>query len=393
MIDETTALRPVRPRYGATSLADLLPSACAVLGVPGAPDPLRLRERLDGVRRIAVLLIDGLGAYQLPLAAPYAPTLTDLATGRLGHATTLTSGFPSTTPTSLVTLGTGVPPGSHGVLGFVLNVPGGDRLLNHIRWGNDPDPALWQPVPTRLEAAAAAGVEVTVVTKPEFAGSGLTVAANRGGEFRGAGGVDAVATEMLAALRAGSGPTLVSGYHPDLDKAGHDHGVDSTEWREAAAGVDALVERLVGGLPPDGALLVTADHGMLNVPAEGRFDLDADPRLSAGLRLVAGEARVRYLHVLPGARDDVLAAWRSVLGPAAWVTTRAEAVAEGWFGAVAPAHQSRLGDVVVVCRERHVVLATTREPVRATPMIAFHGSFTAVEMTIPLLVAVGRQTG
>lgn len=393
MIDPAAAFTTVRPRYGAASLADVLPSASAVLGVPGAADSLGLREHLDGVRRIAVLLVDGLGAYQLPVAAPYAPALTDLATGRLGHATTLTAGFPSTTPTSLVTLGTGVPPGSHGVLGFVLNVPGGDRLINHIRWQDDPDPALWQPASTRLETAARHGVAVTVVTRAEFAGSGLTVAANRGAAFRGASGVAPVATEMLAALRAGPGPTLVSGYHPDLDKAGHDHGVDSAEWRAAAAGVDALVARLVSGLPADGALLVTADHGMLNVPPDGRIDLDTDPRLGAGLRVVAGEARVRYLHVLPGARDDVLATWRSVLGPAAWVATREEAVADGWFGPVAPAHLPRIGDVVVACREHHVVLATTREPVRATPMVAYHGSFTAVEMTIPLLVAVGGRGG
>ena len=190
-----------------------------------------------------------------------------------------------------------------------------------------------------------------MVSRPEFGGSGLTVAANRGGDFRGAAGVDALAATMRAALTAGAGPTLVSGYHPDLDRHGHLTGVDSALWRVAAAEVDELLARLVDGLPPDAALLVTADHGQLNVPAEHRFDLDTDPRLRAGVHLVAGEARVRYLHVVPGATDDVVAAWSAVLGDAARVRTRDEVVAAGWFGPVPEEHLARIGDVVVICND------------------------------------------
>lgn len=386
----------VRPRYGDGSLADVLPSALAVLGVPGAADPLGLVGQLDGVRRVAVLLVDGLGWHQIPTAAPYAPRLAELA-ARAGRP--LTSGFPSTTPTSLVSLGTGAPPGAHGVLGFRVNVPGTDRVLTHIDWPTSPaarhwsaevpEPRRWQPLPTQLERAEAAGVAVTVVSRPEYAGSGLTVAANRGGTYRGAADPTALATEMLAALTAGDGPTLVYGYHPDLDTQGHLSGVDSTPWRAAAADVDALLVRLVDGLPAGAALLVTADHGQLNVPQDHRFDLDTDPRLRAGVRVVAGEPRVRYLHVAPGAAADVMATWSGVLGEAAWVTSRAEAIAAGWFGPVPAAHLQRVGDVVVVCQGAYAVLATKSENPIESKLVAYHGSCTAVEMTIPLLVVRG----
>lgn len=379
-------LEPVAPRFGGGSLADVLPSACALLGVSGAVDLLGLQPRLAGVRRIAVLLVDGLGWYQIPTAAPYAPTLAGLAATA---GVPLTVGFPSTTPTSLVSLGTGTPSGPHGVLGFTVRVPGTDRVLSHIEWRGDPEPLRWQPVATWYERARAAGVAVTVVSRPEFAGSGLTLAANRGGDYRGAADADALAVRMLAALAAGAGPTLVSGYHPDLDRHGHLSGVDSAPWRLAAATVDRLLARLVDGLPPDAALLVTADHGQLNVPAGHRFDLDTDPRLRAGVRVVAGEPRVRYLHVEPGAEADVVAAWSAVLGPAAWVATRAEAVATGWFGPVPEEHLARIGDVVVVCRDTYAVLATRSEPPMASRLVAYHGSDTAAEMTVPLLVLRG----
>ena len=194
---------------------------------------------------------------------------------------------------------------------------------------------------------------------------------------------------MLAALAAGPGPTLVSGYHPDLDRHGHLTGVDSAPWRIAAAEVDRLLARLVDGLPRDAALLVTADHGQLDVPAGDRFDLDTDPRLRAGLEVVAGEPRVRYLHVTPGALDDVVAAWSTVLGAAARVRTRDEVVAAGWFGPVAEEHLSRIGDVVVICNATYAVTASRSEPPMASRLVAYHGADTAAEMTIPLLVVRG----
>jgi hypothetical protein len=389
----------VRPRYGEASLADLLPGVLAVLGVPGVPDVLDLRAPLAGVRRIAVLLVDGLGAYQVHQATPDAPLLAELAAapdwtanggsvtpGTAAGARTLTAAFPSTTPVSLVTLSTGVPPGVHGIVGFAVRTPAG-TVLNHLRWRDDPDPARWQPVPTRWSQATAAGVATVVVSRPEYRGTGLNEAANRGGDYRPASSPDEVVDTMLAALRDAPAPALVSGYHPDVDKAGHEHGVGSPRWRAAVAGTDRLVTRLVEGLPPDAALLVTADHGQFDVPAGARFDISTDPRLTAGVTVVAGEPRVRYLHTAPGAAADVLATWRGVLGPAATVVTREEAVAQGWFGPVTAEHAARIGDVVAICRGRHVVLHTGVEPPSVTAMVAFHGAASAVELTVPLLVA------
>ncbi len=373
----TADLDLITPRYGVASLADVLPSALAVLGVPGVPNVLGLE--LDGVRRIVVLLVDGLGARQIPLLASVAPTLTGL------RRTVLTSGFPSTTPVSLVTLGAGAMPGAHGILGFTVRTPGG-ALLNHLRWQDEPDPAAWQPLPTRWQQAAAAGVAVTVVSRPEYEGSGLSLAANRGGVFRGATGGSALAAEILATVHGSSAPALVSGYVPDLDKAGHDSGAGSSPWLDAAADVERLVAELLDGLPPDAALLVTSDHGHLVVPQEGRFDASV-PELAAGVAAVTGEPRVRYVHTLPGAAPDVLAAWTAVLGPAARVLPREAAVAEGWFGPVPEAHLQRIGDVVAICRDRHVILSAT-EPAFVRTMVGFHGSATAAEMEIPLLVGV-----
>ncbi|MDT0277851.1 alkaline phosphatase family protein [Blastococcus goldschmidtiae] len=379
-----------RPDYGAATLADVLPGVAAALGVPLdrgdlPPDPLGLTTALAGARRVAVLLIDGLGADLVRRHAELAPTLAGLA----APAGDLSAPCPSTTPVSLTTLGTGLPPGSHGILGFVTDVPGEDRTLDHTKWRDDPDPGSWAPQPTVFARAAAAGVPTTVVAPYAYTGSGLSRAAYGGATYTGTVGAGDLAALVLRALHA-TPRALVYGYFADLDLTGHVRGVDSGSWRAQLQLVDRMVEQIVAGLPGDAALLVTADHGMLDVPPGTRLDLDAVPGLADGVRLLAGEPRARYVHAVPGAAADVLDRWRGVLGERVWVVSRDEAVASGVFGAVDPGMAARIGDVVALARGTWALTASEREP-GPSRLTAFHGSLTATELAIPLLAARGSS--
>jgi hypothetical protein len=353
----------------------------AVLGAAQFDDSLGLAAHVGPVRRVAVLLVDGLGYELLPRAATTAPLLADVVAGHTGTSLELACTLPSTTPTSLASLATGTAPGQHGVLGFTVNLPGTDRVLVHILWRDDPDPRSWQPVPTVFERAR--DVATTVVLPKPFRGSGLTEAAYRGASFAGIEKDTQLVDTMLATLHAE--PGLVFGYTARVDTAAHVHGIASPQWADAATWTGELIERLLAGLPPDAALLVTADHGGLDVASTSRLDLAADPRLRAGLRVVAGEPRFRHLHTVPGAAADVHAAWTEVLGDRATVHSREQAVASGLFGPVRPEHLPRIGDVVVVCGGDTVVLATGHEPDAVAKLIGFHGSTTTVETAIPLL--------
>ena len=380
------------PPYGSASLADVLPGVAAAVGVDiqrgGLPaDPLDLRGALHAARRVLVLLVDGLGADLLRAHADLAPRLAGLSSP-VGD---LSAPCPSTTPVSLATLGTGLPPGSHGILGFVTDVPGADRTLNHVQWADDPDPDLWQARPTVFELAEAAGVATTAVGPYAYAGSGLTRAVYRGAAYTGAvshGDLCALALRSLAATPR----ALVYGYIPELDLTGHVRGVDSASWRAQLALVDRVVEELVDGLPDDAALVVTADHGMLDVPAATRLDLDADPALTDGVRVLAGEPRARYVHAAPGAAADVLATWQERLGDRAWVVGRDEAVAAGVFGPVDGSLADRIGDVVAIARGSWALVTPEREP-GPSRLAAYHGSLTATELAIPVLTARGCALG
>lgn len=377
----------ILPRYDDGWLGDVVPSVLAALKAPGFPDRLGLAERLAGIQQVAVLVIDGLGWHQLHAGVP-TPTLSTLVESSAGP---ITCGFPSTTPTSLVSLGTGALSGAHGVLAFTSNVPGTDRVLNHTLWLDDPDPYAWQPMPPLFDRARTFGISTAVVNRTMFAGSGLTLVSTGEAGYRPVEDSRQAVDGVLEALR--DGVHLVYGYLPEVDRAGHEFGAGfpgvagAPQWQAAMAGADAAVARLLDRMPHGSALVITADHGHMVSPWDRRIDLDTVPGLCEGLRVVAGEPRVRYLHTVDGAVDEVLAAWRELAGHAAWIGSREEAMATGWYGAISDGHAERLGDVVVVCRDDWSIQASAHEPPSVARLVGLHGSRTRLEMEIPLLVA------
>lgn len=366
------------PAYGSRSLGDLLPAVAGALGVDaGLPETALV---LPGARSYVLFLVDGLG-YELlrdhPEEAPYLHSLLD------GQPPG-TAGVPSTTATSLTSLGTALPPGTHGLVGFTSRIPGTDDLLNALQWSKQVDPLEWQPHPTALERLADAGVHTTVVNKRDFASSGLTLAGHRGARFVGA---DKVGERLAAAqVAAGRTPSLTYLYDGDLDWAGHRHGVASAEWEQELYMIDAAAERLRETLPSSVRIVVVADHGMVDSPTEDRVDVAEHPGLTEGVALLGGEARFRHVYCRAGAVDDVLSAWRSVIGERAEVLTRDEALSRGWFGALDPAVRPRLGDVLVAARGTFSVMSSATFGYETT-LVGLHGSLTSAEMLIPVLVA------
>ena len=368
----------VEPAYGGRSLVDVLPSVAAALGVRVAgwdAAPLRLPEAPAYV----VFLVDGLGADLLAAHAHAAPYLSSL----LGTDAVGTAGVPSTTATSLTSLGTGLPPGAHGVVGFTSRVPGSDRLLNALFWDKEVDPVQWQPHPTGFQALAALGVHVTTVNKREFRGSGLTVASQRGGEWVDADRVGERVAGAVAAAR--TTPSLTYLYDGDLDWTGHRYGVASAQWLQQLAIIDAEAEQLRDALPDHARLVVVADHGMVDAAPERRLDIDSDPAFREGVVLLGGEARFRHVYCAAGAVPDVRARWAELLGPAALVLTRDEAVGRGWFGEVDARVLPRLGDVVAAACDDWAMFSSADFPYELR-LVGLHGSLTAAEMRIPLLV-------
>jgi hypothetical protein len=370
------------PRYGESSLADVMPSVLAALGVG---DDNRLG--LDETARALVVLVDGMGLLGVRARADAAPFLSSLSCREL------TSGFPSTTVTSLASLSTGVPAGEHGMTGYSSYVAELGESVNWLSWrqvsGKDDlrerlEPEAVQSRTTVWQQAADAGVAVTIASSRDFEGTGLTRAVFRGGTFRGVTtGGDMVSLAADAVDRGHR--SLVYTYAPELDFVGHVRGPASDSWAAQLSLIDKRVELLAQRVPAGTTIFVTADHGMAEVPPEETVDADDEHSpLREGVIAIAGEPRMRHVHTKPGAQADVLSTWQGVLGDRAWVMSGDDAAKSGLFGPVVTAQaRARIGDIVAISRGGLGIVQRKRES-RLSALPGHHGALTDVELLVPL---------
>jgi hypothetical protein len=362
----------------------VLSSAAASLGVPGFDN----RLNLPAAKHVCVVLADGLGRQLLKQKTAHTPFLRSVLQAGPGAVPVwLDAAFPSTTAASLASFGTGQPAGQHGMVGYDVLDPDQDRVVNMLgNWDDGVDPLRWQPLPTVFERAAR-HVDVSTVALPRFSDSAMTRAALRGGRFV-AGTTSHARTAAAAEAMAGAERSLMYFYVHELDKAGHRYGCQSPQWEHQLEELDATVRRLNATLPAGTTVLVTGDHGMLDVPASQRIDYSAEADLIAGVRHTAGEPRMVHLY-LDGADDAarhrLLEAWRSRFGDRIWAFTRDEAVAAGLFGELRSGIGPRIGDVMIAARDALAFYDTRRVQARALEVVGQHGSLTKAEREVPLL--------
>jgi hypothetical protein len=363
------------PKTDALSLADVLRSSLD--SIAGRPNRLSLAP----VENAIVLLVDGLGADALRARAGHARTL---ATA-LSPKSTIDAGFPTTTAAALATLTTGERPGRTGMVGYSVLDPMHDRLVNQLTgWDDRLDPATWQLAPTLFETAVAEGFEALAIGPQRYRGSGFSGAVLRGARYVSAA---SIADRMRAAaeqIRKPGAHRIVYVYVPELDQAGHSHGWESSQWTSALETTDAATRDLVAALGRRDGLLVTADHGVVDIPQHAQVLVDGP--LLDGVRFIGGEPRCLQLYLEPGAdRAAVADRWRAAEDSRAWVVTRDEAVAAGWFGEVLPEVLPRIGDVLVAAR-KNIAYYDGRVPnAHGRGMVGQHGSWSPAEMRVPLL--------
>ena len=360
-------------RFG---LADITNSIFNSLSVPETIDSLSLGSAEN---REVLILIDGMGQDAINKYGDQFPIFDELK-----QVKKLYTNFPSTTATSLSTLGTGVLPGVHGMLGYTVRVPRSDnRLLNALKWDERVDPVMWQKVPTLFERAVLAGVSVTHVAAKRYEGSGFTQAALRGAKYVGANGVDEMATAVSAALKPQ--PSFVYTYLNTLDSAGHSDGVGSDKWLTALQQVSEFITKVKQLAPAGTRIWVTSDHGMVN--STEQVILGQDNNLLENVTLIGGEPRARHIYIKEGAASETIAQWQEFFGNKAKVLSKESAIKDGLFGPVVTEDShDRLGDLIAIANNDLILVdpARVREE---TSMVGHHGGVTDIEVEIPLLLA------
>jgi len=368
---------PLLPDYRGACIANLVPTLITGDDPPGA-DPGWLPETARHAEQVVLLVLDGLGWEQLRARAALAPTLSAAD----GFERPITSVAPTTTACALTSITTGRPPSDHGLLGYRLALD--DQILNVLRWtlGSGRARDVRREVPARrlqpFPSFAGSAHPVPVVSKQEFGGTGFTAAHLGNSPLHGYGVLSSLPVEVERLLRRGE--PLVYAYYDGIDKVAHANGLGELYDAELVA-VDRLVADVADRLPAGAALLVTADHGEIDVGS--RLELLGGD-VMALVHFLSGEGRFRWVHARPGAAADLEQALSERYDDTTWVMTRDHVIEAGLFGGpLSDEFVRRLGDVALLPHAPIAFIdpADTGE----SRLRSRHGSLTAEEVLVPLV--------
>ena len=370
-IERNGDLTPCIPEYGGANVCGIIPG---LLG--GADLPDWMPPAVADASAVVVLVLDGLGWRQLEQRANVAPVLNSLAGGPISTVA------PSTTATALSSIATGLTPAEHGILGYRMLMRG--AVTNMLRWATDEGVRRHDVSPQEFQPARAfCGQRVPYVTSQELIGSSFSDAHLFGGVAHGYRALSSLPVVVSELVR--SGATFVHAYYPGVDKIAHERGFGEFYDAELAC-ADRMVDDVLNRLPRGAVVLVTADHGQVEVGDRLLYPSDDLLRL---IELQSGEGRMRWMHARPGAEVELFEAACEEFGGVAWVRRRSEAIAEGWFGPHFPAPMNgRLGDVVIA----PFAPVSLFEEADSGPfnLICRHGSLTEDEVLVPLIAGEGR---
>lgn len=386
---------PIATDNGAR-LAAILPSGLAAVsrGLGGDPDAtldVALGEariprssftpaELPGIRSLVMIVVDGLGYSNLKARIGHAPTLARLPQRRIETVA------PSTTGAALTTLTTGRLPGEHGLIGYQIRHPELGLVSTLKGWDGITDHRAWQRATPLFGLAREIGARPVTLGRPSHAAGGLTAAILTGADYVAGQRIQDRFAEASALVR-GADPVAAYLYVDELDKAAHEFGWQSEAWVRRLELFDAALDGFLRGLPGDVGVIITADHGVVDVGRHQQIMLDADPKLLQDVAAVGGEPRFRSLYLRDGADPAaVAAAWGAAEAKRAWVATREETVASGYFGPVDGTVAARLGDVIIAARKL-VAYYRSDDSAQALAMIGQHGSLSEDERGVPLILA------
>ena len=379
------------PDYQSNSIANLMQSLAESRGGDvGLYPPLAGldRQTLKAARNVVLFVIDGLGADYLS-QHPHSCLYQHL------HAK-ITTVAPPTTAAAVSTFLTGLAPQQHALtgwftylreLGSVVTVlpyvlrAGGPSLGESNRHAT----ALLN-LPSFFDRLAVDSYSVMPdwMLSSEFnrmVTGRATPVAYRGYQH---------CFDEVARLCRLASKTYIYAYWAGFDALAHEHGVASQTVATHFHKLDQAFEKLLAELEgSDTALLVCADHGFIDSPAEHRLNLADHPLLKECLQVpLCGEPRLAYCYVRHNKRQPFEAYVQQNLSHAAELFASQALVEKNLFGLGDPHPElsARIGDYTLVMKDNYVI--TGRLPGDAPlQMVGYHGGLSHAEIYVPLVLA------
>jgi hypothetical protein len=400
----------VWPRYDGYSVGNVPATLVQLLADEDAPtyclpplQPELLEGLTEGVERVVMVVIDGLGWQQLQRAFARDASLALHGIAAQGRLLPLTTIFPSTTNNVLATLRTGAAPLQHGLLAYTMYLrewqlaaecigfsPLAQRhAVSLTAWGLDPETFL--PVPSLAQLLERRGVPSYQLMASHLIRGPLTQMYFRGARhiyaYHSASNFWLTLRQMLQRHRRER--CYVSAYWSAIDTLGHRNGPRDESGYEEVRAISYLMQTtFLDALSPadrEGTLLLLlADHGQITVRSERAVLFNEHPRLADTLVFPPlGETRAPFFHVRGGQLAEARR-YLENLEHALVCLSRDDLLESGLLGS-GPPHPEvphRLGDLVALMRGDGIFVQDARDVERVAGR---HGGLLPEEMLVPLL--------
>ena len=382
-----------RPSPDKPNAVDLTNALAHISGAPGrgaTPGSRALAELIGPARHIVVVMVDGLGMNVV----------------RNGHgaeflsanvAAELMTVFPSTTPTVLTTLATGLWPSQHGVPNWDLYLDEIDAvaaIINFVRRGDEADLASLGMTPERAYPVESMIPELgwpsMGVVPEEIAATPYSSYWRGHTPCYGYKALDDAAEAVLRRLDKADGPTFTHVYLPHVDAASHEYGIGHEALKQAIAAVDGWLSQLADMLPPGAVMVVSADHGLLNAGERNVHEIEPTDELVECLaREPWGTGRAAMFQAREERAGEFEARFRERLGEHFYLLPTDEALGLGLLGPgpVSPVTRRRIGNYLAISTGAPVIYYKYPRAENERTSAASHGGLTPDEMLTPLVVA------
>ncbi|MHA1700064.1 MAG: alkaline phosphatase family protein [Promethearchaeota archaeon] len=380
------------PDYEGKSIVNLMSTIQRHLGgVSDYPGLSFMKEdELENVKNIILIVIDGLG-YNF-LKAHDDCGLTKYVRDRI------TTVFPSTTAAAMTTFYTGVAPKNHGLpayytflksVGLISIMPqflirGSKRPI--VTDGMNPNGLLQlTSIFDKIKARGFTLIPKTILGKPYN-----EVIAGRSAKI-GFVTFQEMLTRAGNVIKNYPSQKLVTCYWPTLDNLAHKNGINSPVSLEHFSKICQDLSVFLDNFPgkdDETMLIVTGDHGMIDVPGDAKHWLDDYPELEKMMVLpLCGEPRAPFCYVKGGITEDFASLIQEKYKDLCQIYRAQDLIDEGKFGLFDPHPllSRRVGDFILIMKEKHV-LRDLLFGEKKVKLIGFHGGVSEDEMFVPMII-------
>lgn len=378
--DRLTSGALLAPSTSVPNIVDLARTLASLAGVEDlslTPTSSRLAALIGPADHLVFVLADGLGTAFLEEQGAKS-----YLAGKI--AAELRTVFPSASPVALTSFATGEWPAVHGVTGWwtylpEIEAPGallpfvtrsGGRALGLSTEQAFPAPALMARIPRDTASWFPAQIFDSVSS------AYLTGGRPRHGYQSLAQAVE----EIIARVASAPAPTYTYLYAPRVDQEAHQYGITRPETLGACQELDEAVRRLAAAVADRARVVVSADHGLIDIPAAAKHPLRFSGALAESLiRPPSGDSRVLYFDVREGADDRFTRVFRDRYRDRFLLLPVEEAVTLGLFGPkpLSKGVEARFGGVLALSDGPDVIEYVWKGSVtRALSSMANHSGLT-----------------